>query len=214
MAIGPLNGAQTDPRPALRVTNTARTGQAGPITYKFEIDTASTFTSVIVTGSNSEGINETGFIPSSDLPLNTTLYWRATAIDAANGVTSAPSAVQSFTPMQPSQAGIVAAKLGVPLWPGIQPPGTTGHAVMGNFWNVGTVTSWDGVTFLNPPLDQLQVFDMLDRGMDPQSAITWMNTHGYPTVAAFYPSVQVIGFPFEYMALINGRWDNVLKTGA
>jgi len=212
--IGPLNGAQTDARPALRVTNAARTGQVGPITYKFEIDTASTFTSIIVSGNNSEGINETGFIPSSDLPLNATLFWRATAIDAANGVTSAPSAVQSFTPMQPSQAGLVAAQLGVPLWPGIQPPGTTGHAVMGNFWNVGTVTSWDGVTFLNPPLDALQVFDLLDRGMDPQSAITWMNTHGYPTVAAFYPAVQVIGFPFEYMALINGRWDNVLKNGA
>jgi hypothetical protein len=213
-AIGPMNGTQTDPRPALRVANAARTGQAGPITYKFEIDTASAFTSIIVSGNTSEGVNETSFIPSSDLPLNTTLYWRATAIDAANGVTSAPSAVQSFIPMQPSQASIVAAQLGATLWSGIQPPGTTGHATMGNFWNVVTITSWDGVTFLNPPLDTLQVFDLLDRGMDPQSAITWMNTHGYPTNAAYYPSVQVIGFSFEYMALINGRWDNVRKVGA
>jgi hypothetical protein len=214
MAIGPLNGVQTGPRPALLVTNAARTGASGPITYKFEIDTASTFSSIIVTGTSSEGAGQTGFVPPSDLPLNATLYWRATAIDAANGVTSAPSAAQSFTPMQPSQAGLVAAQLGVPLWPGVQPPGTTGHAVMGNFWNPGTVTSFNHITFLTPPLDELQIFDLLDRGMDPQAAIDWMNSHGYPTAAAFYASVQVIGFSYEYMALINGRWDNVLKAGA
>jgi hypothetical protein len=213
MAIGPLSGAQTDPRPALRVTNAARTGHAGPITYKFEIDTASAFNSIILTGNTSEGVNETGFTPSSDLPLNTTFYWRATAIDAANGVTSAPSAVQSFTPML-SQAGLLAAQEGVSLWPGVRPTGTTGHATMGNNWDVRSVTSFGGVKFLTPPLEELQIFDLLDRGMDPEAAITWMQTNGYQSGAAFYSAVQVIGFPYEYLALINGRWDNVLKVGA
>jgi hypothetical protein len=212
--IGPLTGATTGPRPAFRVTNVARTGPVGAITYRFEISTASTFPSVVATGTNAEGVNETGFIPATDLPLDSLLYWRAFAIDAASGVTSPPSAVQSFTPHRPSQAEIVAAQLGVPLWPGVQPPGTPGHATMGSFWNVEYVTSFDGVRFLNPPLDQVQIFDLLDRGLDPQAAIDWMNSHGYRTAAAYYPSVRVIGFPFEYMALINGMWDIVLKVGA
>jgi hypothetical protein len=210
--IGPLTGAHTSTRPGLRVTNAVRTGPAGPITYKFEIATTATFSSIIVTATNVEGINETGIFPPSDLPVNTTLYWRATAMDVANGIASAPSAVQSFT--ADSQAQIVAAQLGVPLWPGVQPPGTNGHAVMGNFWNVELITSFDGVTFLNPPLEEVQIFDLLDRGMDPDSAIAWMNTNGYPTRAAFYASVYVIGFNYEYMAFINGRWDIVLKVGA
>jgi hypothetical protein len=212
LPIAPLSGAQTGPRPSLRVRNATRTGPAGPLTYKFEVATTATFSPTIVTGFNVEGISETGFIPTADLPTQTRLYWRATAIDAANGVTSPPSAVQTFTAN--SQASLVAAKLGVPLWPGAQPPGNTGHAVMGTFWNVEPITSYTGVTFINPPLDELQIFDLLDRGMDPQSAINWMNTNGYPTQAAFYPSVSAIGFAYEYMAFVNGAWDLVLRVGA
>jgi hypothetical protein len=74
--------------------------------------------------------------------------------------------------------------------------------------------SFDGVRFLNPPIDEVRIFDLLDRGMDPQGAIDWMNGHGYPTIAAFYPPVNVIGFQFEYLAFINGQWDIVLKVGA
>ena len=46
-----------------------------------------------------EGVNETGFIPTTDLPSTGTLFWRATAVDAANNIMSPPSAVQSFTPI-------------------------------------------------------------------------------------------------------------------
>jgi hypothetical protein len=213
--IAPLTGGTTPPRPALRVINAVRSGPVGPITYRFEISTASTFPSLVTGGTNAEGANETGFVPAADLPLDSLLYWRAFAIDAANGVTSAPSAVQSFTPHRPSQAELVAAQLGVPLWPGQQPTGTVGHATMGGFWNVEYVTSpIDGYRFLNPPLDELQIFDLLDRGFAPQAAIDWMNSHGYPTAAAFYPSVLVIGFQYEYLALNGGRWDIVLKVGA
>ena len=63
-------------------------------------------------------------------------------------------------------------------------------------------------------MEEVRVFDLLDRGFDPQGAIDWMNGNGYRTIAAWYPSVQVIGFQFEYMALVNGRWDIVLKAGA
>jgi hypothetical protein len=94
--IAPINGAATGARPALRATNATRTGPAGAISYRFEVSTTSTFNSVLMTGTNSEGVNETGFIPTADLPINATLFWRVTAIDAANNISSPPSAVQSF----------------------------------------------------------------------------------------------------------------------
>ena len=100
------------------------------------------------------------------------------------------------------------------LWPGAQPPADSGHAILGNFWNVATLTSFDGITFLSPELEELRVFDLLDRGLDSQGAIDWMHNNGYPTIAVYYPSVAVIGFRHEYMALINGRWDLILKVGA
>ncbi len=70
--IGPLTNATTTSRPALRVTNVTRTGTpAGPITYKFEISTVPSFATVAVSATVAEGVNETGFIPSVDLALNT-----------------------------------------------------------------------------------------------------------------------------------------------
>lgn len=95
--IAPLSGAQTAARPTFRVRNATRQGPAGAITYRFEIATAATFSPILVTGTVGEGVNETGFIPAADLPINAPLVWRATALDAANGVSSAPSTTQSFT---------------------------------------------------------------------------------------------------------------------
>ena len=211
--IAPLSGTQTSTRPALRVTNAMRQGPAGAITYKFEVASASTFASIVASGTSVETVTETRFVPATDLPANVTFFWRATALDAANGISSAPSAVQSFTTV-PSAAGLIAAQLGVVLWPGAQPPGATGQAVLGDFWNVETIVSFDGVPFLNPPVDAVRLFDLLDRGFDPQGAIDWMNSNGYPTGAAWYPGPAVIGIPHEYMAYINGRWDLVLRVGA
>jgi hypothetical protein len=96
VAIAPVNGAATGARPTLRVTNATRTGPAGAISYRFEISATSTFSSILVTGTNSEGVNETGFTPTVDLPSNATLFWRATAIDPTNAISSAASATQSF----------------------------------------------------------------------------------------------------------------------
>lgn len=214
--IAPLTNAQTIPRPAFRVTNAVRTGPAGPITYKFEVSPASTFATLIATGTVAEGVNETGFIPASDLPLAGTLFWRATAIDALNGITSTPSSVQSFTANQPSQAQLIAIQQGIVLWSGVQPPGTIGHATMGIRWGVEPLVSFDGHAFLNPPLEELQIFDLLDRGFDPQGAIDWMHSNGYQTTAVWYPAVAsgVIGFPYEYMAFTNGAWDITIRAGA
>jgi hypothetical protein len=94
--IAPLNGTATGSRPTLRATNATRTGPAGAISYRFEIAATSTFASILATGTVAEGVNETGFTPSADLPINATLFWRVTAIDPANAISSPASAAQSF----------------------------------------------------------------------------------------------------------------------
>src|SRR6266851_2762924 len=162
-------------RSALRVTNAVRTGSTGPITYTFEIARDSGFGSIVVTGTNTEGVNETGFIPMSDLPTRALLYWRATAMDVANGVTSAPSPFQSFTPRPFSQAEAVAQQLGIVLWPGKAPTGPVGHATMGDNWQIQTLHYRPGnVFFQSPDAEMLRVFDLLDRGFDPDGAAGWM----------------------------------------
>jgi hypothetical protein len=212
--IAPLTGTQTQPRPTLRVLNATRTGPAGALTYRFEIATSSAFTTLLASGTVAEGANETSYTPPANLPLDQQMFWRATALDAANGVSSAPSAAQTFTPHVISQAEVIAQQLGRPLWPGQLPGGALGHAEMGDFWNVEVLVSYTGVRFQNPPFDALQVFDLLDRGYTEQEAIDWMNSHGYPTIAAWYPGPRVIGFEFEYMAYVGAKWSLVLRIGA
>jgi hypothetical protein len=212
--VGPLTGAQTVDRPTFTVANVTRQGPAGAIVYRFEISTNSAFSPVAITASVAEGQGQTSFTPAGSLTPNQTHYWRATAIDQSNGVSSPASPVHSFTPSPPTPQSLLAAQLGVSLWPGVQPPGTNGHARMGANWDVQTLRSFDGVTFVSPPIEALRLFDLLDRGLDPDGAIAWMKSNGYPSTAAYYPSVQVIGIPYEYIALINGRWDLVLRAGA
>jgi len=218
--IAPLNGTATPERPALRVANVTRTGPAGVITYQFDVSTVATFASILVTGTVGEGINETGFIPANNLPVDTVLFWRARAIDAANNVTSAFSVAQSFTPRHTSAAERIAAQLGVTLWPGEQPPGQNDQAVLGDNWQIQILHHLPTNTFFqSPTLEMIRLFDLLDRGFDPDGAISWMNAHGYRTFAQWYPPPEkaVIGLDFVYLAArnkitVHGTWDIVLKT--
>ena len=223
--IAPLNGAQTGTRPALRVANAVKTGPAGALTYRFEISTVSTFASILVTGTNVEGVNETGFIPPVDLPTTGTLFWRAAAIDVANSVASPPSAVQSFSASNPSQAEVLAAQLGVPLWPAAVPPGSVGHATMGNDiafgagWAIQTLYYAPGnVYFQSPDIEMLRFFDLFDRGYHPEAATAWLNSNGYPTQGLWYPPPEkaVLGLKYVYIAargkiVDNGIWDIVIR---
>ncbi len=94
--VSPLTGANVYTRPPLTVANAARQGPAGAITYKFEISLNAGFTSVVVSATVPEGDGgQTSFTPTTDLPNLTTIYWRVTALDAANSASSAPSAVQA-----------------------------------------------------------------------------------------------------------------------
>jgi hypothetical protein len=215
--VAPLNGTTTTGWPTFTVSDAARSGPASALVYRFDIATTAGFTTIVLTGTVSETPGQTSFTPSSSQPAppQNALFWRAIAIDPVNVIASTPSTPQGFTwSAPPSTAALIAAQEGAVLWPGTQPPGTNGQAMLGNFWSVATLTSYTGASFLSPPLECLRIFDLLDRGMDPQSAINWMHGNGYPTVAAWYPSVSVIGFMYEYMALISGSWNLVLKNGA
>jgi hypothetical protein len=211
--IGPLTNAQTVQRPVLRVVNAARTGPSGSITYTFEIANSAAFTTIIASATVAEGVNETGYIPTADLPMGTLLFWRATANDMSNATSTDASSVQSFTVI-PSQAGVIALQRGVVLWPGVQPPGTYGHAKMGPGWDVKTIRDFLGQLVSSPTIEHLRVFDLLDRGMGPDAAISWMNANGYFTASVYYPSVLSIGFQSHYMAFVAGAWELVIRVGA
>jgi hypothetical protein len=209
--VSPANGTVVGSWPTLTVANVQSSGPTGPLGYQFDISTSASFTTITVTGSVAETATQTSFTPSGQAPASAmTFYWRATATDLSNGAKSPSSAAQSFT-LSISQAGAIAAQEGQPLWPGVQPPGNNGSARLGDSWNVQTVISFHGATHVTPTIDELRVFDLLDRGFGAQGAIDWINSHGYFTNAAWYASAQVVGFDYEYIAFINGRWDLVFK---
>jgi hypothetical protein len=216
--IAPQAGATPSGWPTLTVTNSIRTGPVAQLTYRFDVSTTSTFASTVLSATVSEGPNgKTSFTPpfSAPLPVGTLLFWRATAVDAPDGITSVASATQSFTPQALTQQALLALQEGSTLWPGIQPPGTNGHATLGNNWGVATLTSFNGVVFLSPPLEALQEFDLIDRGMDPQAAIDWMHANGYFNDGVWVPAEIVVGFPFVYIFQNNdtGAWDLVKRSG-
>ena len=89
-----------------------------------------------------------------------------------------------------------------------------GHAQLGPGWDVKTIRDFLGQLVPSPTTEQLQIFDLLDRGMNPDSALAWMNGNGYPTTAVYYASVLSIGFQSHYMAYIAGAWELVIRVGA
>lgn len=217
----PSDGAAAVGWPTLTVNNATRSGPAGTLVYRFDLATGPDFANITVTSSVPEGAGQTSFTPAvTPLPADqSVLYWRAVAIDPQNAVQSPPSTTQSFKENNPpSLAAQIATQQGRALWSGAIPPGDPGHATMGNGWGVATLVSFDGAVFLSPELDELQIFDCMDRGMSPQAAIDWLHGHGYSTQAVFYPDtgsgIPVIGFPHQYIAFVNGRWDMTLRAGA
>jgi hypothetical protein len=218
--LAPANGASTTTQPTFTVANAGHSGPVGPLTYRFDISTSPTFAAVAVTGTVTEGTGQTSFRPSAFLTLNTTYYWRVTAIDVANVIAGPPSAAQSFTANQPSSVATgIANALGVVLWPGTVPPGAIGQATLGDNWQIQTLHHVPTNTFFqSPTVEMLRLFDLFDRGFDPQSAIDWLNGNGYPTGAQWYPPPEkaVLGLQFVYLAARNkavahGTWDLVLK---
>jgi hypothetical protein len=212
--VSPTNGSKAGRRPTFRVTNASRTGPAGAITYKFEVSTSSGFGTIAATSTVSEGTTETTFTPSSNLATGTTYFWRVTAIDAANNVTSSTSAVLSVTISDPTAAEQIAEAQGTTLWPSAQPTGTpTTTYGLGPGGEVRNRVSYDGQPYASPPIEALRLFDLMNRGLDPDSAIDWLADHGYPSTGQWYSASETIGIPHVYMALIGGNWELVHRVG-
>jgi hypothetical protein len=94
--VSPISSAGTGARPTFVVTNATHSGPVGALTYKFEIAATSSFTPVLITGTVNEGSGRTSFTPSTDLPAETTLFWRVTVSDAANGVSGPATLAGTF----------------------------------------------------------------------------------------------------------------------
>ena len=226
--VGPLSGTTTQGWPAFVVNNSTRSSGAGAVAYRFEISTTNSFSSIIVTATVPEQASRTSFTPSSNqAPASQTpLFWRATAIDQTNNISSPASAVQNITYGRQTRQAELAAQIGQTLWPGAQPQGTNGHATMGEDGAYGVGWSVQmlyyvpqGVTFQSPDIEMLRFFDLFDRGFDPDSAVAWMRSNGYPTEALWYPPPEkaVLGLRYVYIAargkvVTNATWDLVLRV--
>jgi hypothetical protein len=229
--VGPQGGATPSGWPTFTVTNSLRTGPVVQLAYRFDVSTTTTFTSTVLSATVSEGPNgQTSFTPpfSTPVPAGTLLYWRATAVDAPDGITSAASTTLPFTPQALTQQALLADMIGQTLWPGAQPTGSNGQAVLGDgcdgspSWGIATCFSpVSNVNFQAPSIEALRFFDLFDRGYDPQSAIVWLDTNGYPTAAQWYPPPEkaVLGLGFVYLAA-RGKvvgfgtiWDIVIGLG-
>jgi hypothetical protein len=214
--VGPAVGTTTFGWPTMRVRNATKTNTTNALVYRFDVSARSDFATVAFTTTVPEGGGETSYTPAAgqEPPGEGTIYWRAIAIDQANAVQSSASETQSFVYYVDTEQNRVAVQLYGGLWSSVRPTGTRGRAARGPGWGAGTIRSFNGVTFQSPPLEVLRVYDLLDLGYDPDSAISWLRSNGYPTVAVWYPSVASIGFPYQYMALIRGAWELVVRVGA
>ena len=94
--VSPISNAATSARPTFTVTNATRSGPIGALSYKFEISTNSQFAPVLIAGTVNEGATRTTFTPATDLPAETTLFWRVTVSDAGNGVTGPTTLPANF----------------------------------------------------------------------------------------------------------------------
>lgn len=213
--VAPANGFTAYGWPTFKVANSTRTGPVGAVAYRFEVATSAAFTTIILTGTVPEAADQTSFAPATAqaAPSQNNLFWHAVPVDQTNGIAGPASTAVSFTYATPTQASIIAAQEGLTLWSGTQPPGTSGHAKLGPGWDVKIEVSYAGDVFASPTLQELQLFDLIDRDMEPGAAIAWLQSHGYFTDAEYYPSIQVIGIPYQYMALIDGEWELVRRVG-
>ncbi len=94
----PINGATAFSPLQLSITNIARSGPAGPITYRVDVATDGSFGNLIYTTDAPEqpGGQTTVTAPVSGLTPGTTYYWRARASDATNDITTPYSGAGSF----------------------------------------------------------------------------------------------------------------------
>ena len=119
--LSPANGGNSNgSQPTFTVGNASRTGPAGTISYQVSIADSASFGSIL--GSNTvteQAGGQTTVSIDARLVPNVTYYWRAQALDLANGVSGPFSAVFSFryVPFDLGQAVIVNSPQDLARWP-------------------------------------------------------------------------------------------------
>lgn len=213
--VGPDNGGRYFGWPTLTVRNAERSNTNNALLYRFEISTREDFAAVPYSWIAQEGAEQTSYVPPAAQvpPAEGVFFWRVIAIDQANAVQSPPSAAQSFQYFINSEQNRIAEQVYGGLWGAVRPTGTRGRARLGPGWQIRVIRSFDGVVFQSPPLETLRMFDLLDLGYQPLAAIDWMRSRGYTVNADWYPGPLSIGFPFQYMANVNGGWELVVRVG-
>lgn len=95
-SVSPTDGAPVFlVRPTFIVENAERSGQPGPLVYEFQVSDSAAFSTLVASGSAGEQTTRTSWTVAEDLPAGT-LYWRARAIDHANGISGPFSPAASF----------------------------------------------------------------------------------------------------------------------
>jgi hypothetical protein len=126
----PTNGGQLSSQAPLVVSNVARSGPAGPLTYRFEISDSTSFTNLVfVAPSVAEQSGQTSVTMNANLNANGTYYLRVRASDNANAITGPFSSVISFkyVPFDMRQATIHNSPADLGFW------NETAHVTLVNF---------------------------------------------------------------------------------
>lgn len=96
-ADSPANGGQTGSLVTFTVPNAVVTGPAGTLSYRFDVSTTSSFSSLLASGTVAQGSGRTSYAPNIEFPAETTLFWRVTVSDPANAITGPVSPTFSFS---------------------------------------------------------------------------------------------------------------------
>jgi hypothetical protein len=118
--VSPANGGQSSgSQPTLTVSNAARTGPAGAITYRFEIADSGSFANILGVATVAEQPEQTSASINVKLTTNATYFWRVRAEDTGNGIQGPYSPVSSFryVPFDLHQAIIVNSPQDLANWP-------------------------------------------------------------------------------------------------
>ena len=94
--VSPVSNAGTNALPTFTMTNAQRSGPAGAITYRIEVSTSPAFSPIVLAATVNEGIGSTSYTAATELPAETNLYWRVTALDSVNGISSPVSSTGTF----------------------------------------------------------------------------------------------------------------------
>lgn len=116
----PGNGANLSGNGLLITNNVARTGPAGPISYRFDVADSSSFGNIVFTRTVGEGGGgQTSVVMDARLTSQATYFWRVTASDPSNGVTGPVSSTFSFkyVPFDMRDAIMVNSPPDMATWP-------------------------------------------------------------------------------------------------